>query len=439
MHEPSPASAPPLLVAIDMGYGHLRPAHALAERLGVSVEHADRPPLAGAGEQRQWQRTRRAYELATRASQTSRASAPLRALLDAVTAIPDLYPNRDLSSPTFATRLLAGKIDKGLGEGMLSILRQRRVPLLTTFYTPAIIADGRVDTPVFCVVTDTDVNRVWVSQKPAETRVRYLVPSRVAWRRLRAYGVPEHQLALTGFPLPHELLGGPDLALLKRNVAARLVRLDPRGAFRDELGREVDHFLGPLDTAGEPRAPLVTFAVGGTGTQSALVRRLLPSLVRPILDGRLRLALVAGLHAELTTRFAHWLDEVGLGAVTGTSVEILSAPDFATYYRDFNALLARTDVLWSKPSELTFYAALGIPLLFTWPVGMHERANRRWAIEHGAGLKQLAPQHAWDWLSDWLSDGTLAGAAWSGFLRLPKLGLYRIVDAVRRGQDNGPG
>ena len=27
----------PIVVAIDMGYGHLRPAHAIAERLGVPV------------------------------------------------------------------------------------------------------------------------------------------------------------------------------------------------------------------------------------------------------------------------------------------------------------------------------------------------------------------------------------------------------------------
>ena len=27
-------------------------------------------------------------------------------------------------------------------------------------------------------------------------------------------------------------------------------------------------------------------------------------------------------------------------------------------------------------------------------------------------------------------DGTLAGAAWSGFMRLPKFGLYRILEAV---------
>ena len=38
----------PIVVAIDMGYGHLRPAHAIAQQLGVPVFDVDRAPLATA-------------------------------------------------------------------------------------------------------------------------------------------------------------------------------------------------------------------------------------------------------------------------------------------------------------------------------------------------------------------------------------------------------
>jgi hypothetical protein len=64
-------------------------------------------------------------------------------------------------------------------------------------------------------------------------------------------------------------------------------------------------------------------------------------------------------------------------------------------------------------------------------MGVHERYNRRWAREAGAGLKQRDARWAAEWISDWLVDGTLAGAAWNGYMRLPKHGLYRIVDTVR--------
>ena len=47
------------------------------------------------------------------------------------------------------------------------------------------------------------------------------------------------------------------------------------------------------------------------------------------------------------------------------------------------------------------------------------------------GLEPRDLRFAGDWIIEWLNDGTLASAAWTGFLRLPKLGLYRIPDEVR--------
>src|SRR4030095_9293640 len=107
-------------------------------------------------------------------------------------------------------------------------------------------------------------------------------------------------------------------------------------------------------------------------------------------------------------------------------------------YKSFNRLLAETDVLWTKPSEMTFYAALGLPLVLSPPVGVHERYNRRWAIENGAGLKQRHPDYAGYWIREWLAEGTLAAAAWFGFLRLPKFGLYHILERLRPGAGGSP-
>ncbi len=122
------------------------------------------------------------------------------------------------------------------------------------------------------------------------------------------------------------------------------------------------------------------------------------------------------------------IKKLGLADQLGTGVRVLHEADLLTYFKSFNALLAETDVLFTKPSEMTFFAALGLPLIFSPPVGVHERYNRRWAIEGGAGLKQRDPRFASEWIHEWLDDGTLAGAAWSGFMRLPKFGLYRILE-----------
>jgi hypothetical protein len=58
------------------------------------------------------------------------------------------------------------------------------------------------------------------------------------------------------------------------------------------------------------------------------------------------------------------------------------------------------------------------------------RGGRRWAIENGPGLKQRDPLHAEYWIREWLNEGTLAAAAWYGFLRTPKFGLYQILEKV---------
>jgi hypothetical protein len=421
---------PTTVVAIDMGYGHLRAAHALADALNTPVLEIDRPPLAGASEAGRWRRVRSGYEALSRLSQVPLLGRPTRRILEAMTAIPHLHPHRDQSAPTAAVRWVERLVRNGVGDGLVAHLRATGATLLTTFYAPAVIADLAGAERIVCVVTDADLNRVWVPRDPGKSRIHYAAPSERAGRRLRAYGVPPERIHLTGFPLPAELLGGPELSTLRQRLAARLVRLDPAGAFRAQLGGELAHLLGPLPEGSADEPPLVTFAVGGAGAQAGIARALLTSLRASILNGGIRLALVAGVRAEVAANFRLWAEDAGLAGRFGSGLEILCEESVPVYLRRFNRLIERTDVLWTKPSELTFFAALGLPIVFARPVGVHERLNRRWAIQRGAGLKQDDPRHAAEWLREWLDDGTLAAAAWSGYVRLPKFGTPRIVELV---------
>jgi hypothetical protein len=432
---PEPPSAQlPVIAAVAMGYGHLRAAHAMAGALGLEIVHVDRPPIAPPEEQRLWDGSRRFYETASRASQLPVVGAPLRVLLNGMTRIPHLYPYRDLSDATLESLSLARLIRKGLGRGLASHLQETGRPLLTTFYASAISADHYGCDPVYCVVTDCDIHRIWVPIHPERSKIVYFAPTRRAVKRLRAYGVAREQIELTGFPLPHELLGGPDLPVLKRNLAARLVRLDRKKVFRSQARNEIQHFLGPLPQDQEGRPPLATFTVGGAGAQADLARSLLRSLKPLLQEGRLRLCLVAGVRQEIADKFHQWIDEAGLadhlGPVDREGVSVEVADSLETYFPRFNQLLAETDLLWTKPSEMTFFGGLGLPLVLTTPVGHHERYNRRWAIENGGGLRQRDPDHAGFWIREWLAEGTLAAAAWFSFLRFPKFGLYQILDRV---------
>jgi hypothetical protein len=309
-------------------------------------------------------------------------------------------------------------------------LRATGLPLLTTFFAPAISADHHGCEPIYCLVTDADINRAWVPLHPERSKIFYLTPSYRAIHRLQSYGIPRDHIEFTGFPLPHELVGGPELIVLRRNLLGRLVRLDRKGVFRDQARGEIHHFLGDLPEDQEGRPPRLTFTVGGAGAQADLARDLLKGARKLIEEDRLRVSLVAGARPKVAAKFHQWVREAGLESRPGEGVDVFLAGSLDEYFPRFNALLAETDILWTKPSEMTFFSALGLPLIFSPPVGVHERYNRRWAIENGPGLKQRDPLHAEYWLREWLNEGTLAAAAFYGFLRMPKFGLYQVIESV---------
>src|SRR6476469_7439604 len=147
-------SSLPVLAAVEMGYGHLRAAQALATELGTTVLHVDRPPLVAPEELRLWRTSRRFYEITSRASQIPYVGAPLRSLLESMTDIPHLHPQR----------------------GLAYRLRATGAPLVATFFVPALSADFHRCDQIFCVVTDVDINRAWVPIAPARSRIVYLTP-----------------------------------------------------------------------------------------------------------------------------------------------------------------------------------------------------------------------------------------------------------------------
>jgi glycosyltransferase involved in cell wall biosynthesis len=416
------------VVAINMGYGHQRPARSIATQLGGEVLHADRPPLADQEEQARWGTIRRVYENVSRISSLPWAGPPFRLVLNSLTNIAPLYPFRDLSSPSLAVSFLERSARKGLGRSMVAYLEEHDLPLLTTFYSPAVLADYHGYDRIYCIVTDSDVNRVWAPIEPSSSKIHYFAPSGRVVRRLRAYGVNKNQIELTGFPLPHALVGGPLAPTLRSNLAARLARLDPKRQFRTQYAAELSAF----DALPEPLEPFhLVFAVGGAGAQAELSHQFLPSLRDLLRSNRMRLTLVAGVRPEVREQFEQAVERAGLQNELGSRLSILFEPDIDAYLERFDALLAGADVLWTKPSEMVFYAALGLPLLLSEPIGVHENYNRRFARENGAAFSARDPNTIAERLQELLDDGLLAAAAWAGYKRLPHFGLYRVLDRLR--------
>lgn len=425
------ASAPVCLTAVSMGYGHLRPAAALSEELGTPMRRADASPLADARDRDTLGRMNEVMGWLSRGAELPFVGDLSRRLLDEITAIPRLRARGRLAAPNSAARHLRGLIDRGFGRDLVAHLARTGERLLSTFYAQALIADAAGLSDVTCVVTDAEVNRVWVAHDPGRSRVRYCVPLRRTARRMLSYGVAPERLHVTGFPLPPRLLGGRDLPTLRRDLGARLHRLDPSGAFRREAPADA---RAVLDAAHGPDAvaPLrVAFAVGGAGAQAGLAIRLLRALRTPLERGEVHLTIVAGTRRKTAARLHEAIAAHAPAAARAGGVAVLYDPTFEGYLRRFEACLAATDVLFTKPSEMTFFGALGLPLALTTPLGFHEGINGRLARRKGFGLDAPHAHDAARWLLDRRADGSLARAAWAGYARMPKHGTYLVADLVR--------
>ncbi|MEK7164541.1 MAG: hypothetical protein AAB779_01200 [Patescibacteria group bacterium] len=118
------------------------------------------------------------------------------------------------------------------------------------------------------------------------------------------------------------------------------------------------------------------------------------------------------------------LDYLDLG------VKLIYADTKEDYFHKFNVALRETDILWTKPSELSFYSALGLPIIIAPPIGSQEFFNKYWLEVIGAGIPQEMPMYAHEWLMDYLQNGWLAEAALQGYLEAPRKGVENIKAIV---------
>ncbi|HUX39205.1 MAG TPA: hypothetical protein VMV44_14995 [Rectinemataceae bacterium] len=430
---PSESSQPRAWVtAANMGLGHMRAVNPLADIAEEGIIIANDPDFADPEELKTWERLLAVYERLSRAKEIPLIGNALFGIMDYFLQIKPPYPRVDLSAPTIQTKFVDKLVGEGLCSAMLKKIKTKPLPLVTSFYQNAIAADRAGYGRVYCIICDADLNRVWVSSNPRDSRIQYLVPCGAAMRRLKQYGVPDERIFMTGFPLPRELLGNEELDILKRDLAARLRLLDPKDRFWPLHRLNVEHFLGAENCGREPgRALSITFAVGGAGAQKEIGAAAFRSLKTRIEAGEIVWNFVCGVRKEIRAYFEAEVERLLPGH---PGVRIVGGKgDEASYFADFASILHTTDILWTKPSELSFYAGLGLPILMAPPVGSQEVFNKRWLEEIQAGIPQPDERFADTWLFELLEQGRLAEAAWSGFLKARKFGTFRIDELIRTG------
>lgn len=418
------------VIAVDMGYGHQRAAYPLISVSEGGIINANSYQGISKKEKNSWQGGRKWYEIISMHKNFPILGKLAFDIMDSMQKIDSFYPRRDLSKNSYQQKYFFNQVKHGLGKHLINELNKNPLPFLTTFFVPAYFAEYHgYKGEIYCVVCDADIARAWAPFYPKTSKIKYLAPNKRVKERLMLYGVNPKNIFLTGFPLPKENVGGISMDILKKNLKSRIYNLDPNGVYRKKYAKFIEGYLCPVSQIKKNAHPLtIMFAVGGAGAQRDLGVTILESLKDHIKKGKLRLVLVAGTRNDVYLYYEKYLKNSKIE--NSKNVKILYAEDKMTYFKIFNEQLKTTDILWTKPSELSFYAGLGIPIIMSEPIGSQENYNRRWLLSIGAGVDSKNPNYVNEWLFDWIDSGWLAEAAMEGFMNAPKLGTYHIENIV---------
>lgn len=415
------------LVVADMGYGHQRAAYPLLDLSVGEVINVNNYPEMPDWEKKYWLNSLKSYEKISRFKKIPLLGELVFQVMDEFQEIDNYYPFRDLSKQSVQQKFYLQSLKKGLGRDLMEKLALNRLPFVTTFFVAAYMAEYfNYPGNIYLVVCDADASRAWAPLDPSNSRIKFLLPNNKLKKRFLMYGVKEESLVISGFPLPKENVG-ENKEILKKDLARRLLNLDPLSKYRKKYQSLISNYFEIKDE--KIQEPLtITFAVGGAGAQKEIGATILEKLASRIKAKEIKLNLIAGVRPEVRQYFFDNLQKNGI--IEGEGVQIIFASEKNDYFRLFNNCLHETDILWTKPSELSFYCALGLPIVMSSPVGSQEDFNREWLINIGAGIDSFAPEDICEWLPDMLNSGRLARAAMDGFLNAEQMGVYNIEKII---------
>jgi len=423
------------VVTVDMGYGHQRAAFPLKElAYGRKIINASNYLGMPRSDKALWRESKKFYEFMSRFKRVPLIGETAFNIYDKLQEIPNFYPKRDLSEPSKQLEQTIELIKKReWGKHLIHTLDRQKIPLITTFFIPAYMAEvWGYSGDIYCVICDADVSRSWAPLDPTQSKIKYFVPNYRVVERLKFYGVKAENIFLTGFPLANENTGGRYLGNLRQDLSERLFHLDPKKFYISKYGSTIGERLGEKWPPPKPKGgPTLMFAVGGAGAQRELGVEIVKKLAGKIKANKIKIILVAGIRNEVNQFFKKSVRLAGLGGQLGKNIKIIFGANTDEYFRKFNRALRQTDILWTKPSELSFYTALGLPIIIAPPIGSQEDFNRKWLMTIGSGIDPDDVKYVDQWLFDWLDSGWFARAAMQGFMEAGKYGTYNIDKFIK--------
>jgi hypothetical protein len=391
-----------LITTAYMGFGHLRAAHNIASYRNSPILRVDQPPYTSGIDEFVWKASQSIHTYGSRDRESK-----IKFFYSWFESLMEIPENG--STPSLGPSKFVQTMQKlGAGEKLFKHLDGSHPTLLHTFYLPAMLSVyHKYSGKNFLLLCDTDFHRVWVPVEPKNYDLKYCVPIPSSVDRLVSYGVERSQVYVTGFPLPMANTGGRDLRVAERDFDIRKLRL------------KADSNL-PMT---------IMFPFSGAGAYSNVLADLVKAIHEELKEGSLRLIVSCGNNEHALESAENLFINYGIEELE--FAEIMFEDDVFVAFDKFNSALKSTDVIITKPSEMVFYVALGIPLVFLPPIGAHEEKNRDYLFENECAVNMVPSTDFPRWLEKSRRRGFLQELAENGFTRLPKNGSVAIDELLR--------
>lgn len=384
-----------------MGFGHLRAAHNLSSFGHMPVLRVDREPYVNFVDRLVWGMGQYSHTYASRDAESR--SKFLYTRFEKLMTIP-----KDHEKPPLGPSRFIRTIERfGAGKELFRQLGEDNPRLIHTFYLPAMLSVYReYPGKSFLLLCDTDFHRVWAPLEPENGPLEYCVPISKSADRLISYGVKSEKIHVTGFPLPPVHTGVGETVTAENDFEVRRTRLQTNSSL-------------PLT---------IMFPFSGAGAYSNVLAEMVKSILDELQEGTLRLVVSCGDNEEALWNAENLFTNYGIDELE--YVEIIYDADLFNSFERFNLALKSSDVVVTKPSEMVFYAALGIPMIFLPPIGAHEARNREYLLESGCASDMISIPDFAKWLFEARRSGLLLELAENGFRKLSREGADKINEIV---------
>jgi len=232
-----------------MGYGHERaalPFKKIAQQ--GTIISANSYPGIRVSDRRIWEQSRNFYEIVSRFKSFPVLGDFAFSVFDKFQEIKEFYPREEsIDGPTLQLKQIYSLMEnKAWGRQLIYKLNENPLPLVTTFFVPAHMAEyWEYDGPIYLVVPDADVSRAWAPLKPGASNIIYCAPTKRVAERLWRYGVPDTNIRYTGFPFPQEFVE-KKASLTKHDLKRRLGVLDPNLRYTNQYKVLMKEYVGGI-------------------------------------------------------------------------------------------------------------------------------------------------------------------------------------------------